>query len=344
MGEKITLILSPEELKKAIEIIRSGGTVAFPTETVYGLGANALDSEAVAKIFHAKGRPADNPLIVHISSREMLEMVARDIPALAFKLMDAFWPGALTIILKRKDVVPDITTGGLDTVAVRMPDNEIALSLIRGAGVPIAAPSANISGRPSPTKAEHVIKDMDGRIDAVLAGDECRLGIESTVIDLTVNPPAILRPGGQNIEEIIGVIGEVNVSGESVKSPGMRYTHYSPKTKLILVDGERISVLVEINRLIHEYRKQGQKTGVIISRESAPEIECDAKYILGSVTDLKEVASRLFSGLRFLDEAGVDIGIVEGVFPGEREGRAIMNRLRKAAKERVSCYKEAGTK
>jgi len=238
MGAKITLVLKPDEIKKASHIIISGGTVAFPTETVYGLGANALDSEAVAKIFRAKGRPADNPLIVHISSREMLNMVAKDIPAMAFELMDAFWPGALTIVLKRKNGVPDITTGGLDTVAVRMPDHEIALSLISEAGVPIAAPSANISGRPSPTKAEHVIKDMEGRIDAVIAGDECRLGVESTVIDLTVTPPALLRPGGQNIEEIIKIIGEVNVSEESVKSPGMRYTHYSPRTKLILVEGE----------------------------------------------------------------------------------------------------------
>lgn len=337
MGAKRTLVLKPDEISKASHIIRSGGTVAFPTETVYGLGANALDGEAVAKIFRAKRRPADNPLIVHISSREMLNMVAKDIPEMAFKLMDAFWPGALTIILKRKDGVPDITTGGLDTVAVRMPDHEIALSLIREAGVPIAAPSANISGRPSPTKAEHVIKDMDGRIDAVIAGDECRLGVESTVIDLTVTPPALLRPGGQNIEDIIGVIGKVNVSEESVKSPGMRYTHYSPGTKLILVEGERKYVLVEINRLIHEYREQGLKAGVLVSRESAPDIECDAKYILGSIDDMKEVASRLFSGLRFLDEAGVNVGIVEGVFPEKREGRAIMNRLRKAAGEKIKC-------
>lgn len=344
MAPEITLILSPEEISKAASIIRSGGIVAFPTETVYGLGANALDEGAVAKIFRAKGRPADNPLIVHISSREMLNMVARDIPALAFKLMDAFWPGALTVILKRKDVVPDITTGGLDTVAVRMPDNEIALSLISGAGVPIAAPSANISGRPSPTKAQHVIEDMDGRIDAVIRGGETRLGVESTVLDLTVTPPALLRPGGLGLEEIIGIIGEVNVIDESVRSPGMRYTHYSPRAKLILVEGERKSVLIEVKRLISETRKQGLKAGVLVSRESAVDIECDEKYILGSVKDLKEVASRLFSGLRFLDEAGVDVGIAEGIFPEEREGRAIMNRLRKAAKERVSCYKEAEIK
>ncbi|MDO9098838.1 MAG: L-threonylcarbamoyladenylate synthase [Candidatus Methanoperedens sp.] len=337
MGAKITLVLEPNEIRKASFIIISGGTVAFPTETVYGLGANALDGEAVAKIFRAKGRPADNPLIVHISSREMLNMVARDIPALAFKLMDDFWPGALTIVLKRQEGVPDITTGGLDTVAVRMPANDIALALIKGAGVPIAAPSANISGMPSPTKAEHVIKDMDGRIDAIIRGEDSRIGVESTVIDLTVSPPAILRPGGLSLEEIIECAGEVATVEESVKSPGMRYTHYSPDTRLILVEGERKSVLFEINRLIHNYRKQGQTAGALVSRESAPDIECDAKYILGSVTDLKEVAGRLFSGLRFLDEAGVDVGIAEGVFPEKREGRAIMNRLRKAAKEKVRC-------
>jgi L-threonylcarbamoyladenylate synthase len=274
----------------------------------------------------------------------MLNMVAKEIPALAYKLMDAFWPGALTIILKRKEGVPDITTGGLDTVAVRMPDHDIALLLISGSGVPIAAPSANISGRPSPTKAEHVIKDMDGRIDAVIVGDDCKVGVESTVIDLTVTPPALLRPGGLGVEDIIGAIGKVNVTEESVRSPGMRYTHYSPKTKLIIVEGDRKSVIVKIKRLIHMYQEHGLKIGALISRESAQDIECDAKYILGSVNDLKEVASRLFSGLRFLDEAGVDIGIAEGVFPEKREGRAIMNRLRKAAKEWVSCYKEAGIK
>ncbi|VVB84324.1 Threonylcarbamoyl-AMP synthase [uncultured archaeon] len=335
--KKITLILSPGEIKKAAEIIRSGGTVAFPTETVYGLGANALDEDAVAKIFHAKRRPADNPLIVHISSREMLNMVAMDIPALAFKLMDAFWPGALTIILKSKDIVPDITTGGLDTVAVRMPDNEIAISLINESGVPIAAPSANISGRPSPTKAEHVIKDLTGRIDAIITGGDCRLGVESTVIDLTHSPPSLLRPGGLSLEEIISCIGEINVVEDSVKSPGMRYTHYSPKTRLILVEGEQKPALSRMSRLINEFREQGLRVGAIVSRESSPSIECDAKYVLGSVDDLKEVAGRLFSGLRFIDEAGVDVGIAEGVFPEKREGREIMNRLRKAAKEKVIC-------
>ncbi len=331
------LVLSQKEIKKAAEIIRAGGTVAFPTETVYGLGADALNGNAVSKIFKAKNRPPDNPLIVHVSSKDMLRMLARDIPASALKLMDSFWPGPLTIILKRRDVMPDITTGGLDTIAVRMPAHDIALALIKEAGVPIAAPSANISGRPSPTRAEHVIRDMDGRIDAVVVGEESRLGIESTVIDLTVTPPALLRPGGQSLEEIIDCIGYVNVVEESVKSPGMRYTHYSPKTRLVLVEGERESALAKVNLLVKDFCRQGLRVGVLVSRESSRNIECDAKYILGSINNLKEVASRLFSGLRFLDEAGVDIGIAEGVFPEIREGRAIMNRLRKAAGERVVC-------
>ncbi len=337
MGEKITLVLYPGDIKKAAEIIKAGGTVAFPTETVYGLGANALDKEAVGKIFLAKNRPPDNPLIVHVSSSEMLYMVVREIPPAAKKLIDSFWPGPLTIILKRSDLVPDITTGGLDTVAVRMPAHDIALALIEEAGVPIAAPSANISGRPSPTKAEHVIKDMAGRIDAVIKGVDSSIGVESTVIDLTVSPPALLRPGGLSLEEIIECIGEVVAVEDSVKSPGMRYTHYSPKTRLVLVEGESSPVLAEINRLVNDYRKQGLKVGVIATRESSEHIECDAKFILGGVNDLKEVAGRLFSGLRFLDEAGVDIGIAEGVFPEVKEGRAVMNRLRKAAVERVKC-------
>ncbi|MCZ7359437.1 MAG: L-threonylcarbamoyladenylate synthase [Candidatus Methanoperedens sp.] len=320
-------------MRKAAEIIRAGGTVAFPTETVYGLGADALNSDAVAKIFKAKNRPADNPLIVHVSCIEMLNMVAREVPPAAEDLMTSFWPGPLTIVLKRRSIVPDIVTCGLDTVAVRMPAHDTALALIKEAGVPIAAPSANLSGRPSPTRAEHVINDMEGRIDAVIQGEESRIGIESTVIDLTVKPPALLRPGGLGLEDIIEVIGEAEVSGDPLRSPGMRYTHYSPKTRLVLVEGRRECVLSGINRLLQKYREQGLKAGVLASKESAPYIECNAKYVLGSVNDLEEVASRLFLGLRFLDEADLDIGIAEGVFPEIREGRAIMNRLRKAAEE-----------
>ena len=331
------LVLGTDDIKKAAEIIKVGGTVAFPTETVYGLGADALNSSAVEKIFKAKNRPADNPLIVHISSNDMLNMVAKDIPETARKLMDSFWPGPLTIILKRTDVVPDITTGGLDTVAVRMPSHDVALALIREAGVPIAAPSANTSGRPSPTKAAHVIQDMDGRIDAIIKGDDSRIGMESTVMDLTVTPPTLLRPGGLSLEEIIECIGEVVVARGSGKSPGTRYTHYSPKAKLVLVEGESKSVLAKINKLVNDNRKQKLKVGVIVTTESSEHIDCDAKFIIGSVNNLKEVAGRLFSGLRFLDEAEVDIGIVEGVFPEIMEGRAIMNRLRKAAGEQIKC-------
>jgi L-threonylcarbamoyladenylate synthase len=329
------LKLNSTEVNKAAELIKAGGTVAFPTETVYGLGADALNPSAVEKIFKAKNRPPDNPLIVHVSSKDMLRIVARDIPETAFRLMDSFWPGPLTLILKRTDVVPDITTGGLDTIAVRMPANDLALAFIREAGVPIAAPSANTSGRPSPTKAEHVIKDMDGRIDALILGEDSRIGMESTVLDLTVTPPALLRPGGLSLEEIIECIGEVITENESGKSPGMKYTHYSPETKLVLVEGKSSIVPAEINRLVNDYREAGLKVGVILTRESSEHIDCDAKFIIGSVNNLKEVAGRLFSGLRFLDEAEVDIGIVEGTFPEIKEGRAIMNRLRKAAGENI---------
>jgi L-threonylcarbamoyladenylate synthase len=337
MGTNITHVLSPGEIKKAALIIKAGGTVAFPTETVYGLGANALDKEAVAKIFRAKNRPPDNPLIVHVSSGEMLYMVAKEVPPVAEKLIDSFWPGPLTIILKRSELIPDITTGGLDTVAIRMPAHDIALALIKEAGVPIAAPSANISGIPSPTSADHVIKDLDGKIDAIIKGGDSIIGVESTVIDMTVYLPALLRPGGLSLEEIIECVGEVAVVEDSIKSPGMRYTHYSPRSKFVLVEGERSSVFARINRLVNDYRKKGLKVGVIVSRESCEHIECDAKFILGSVNDLREVAGRLFTGLRFLDEAGVDIGIGEGVFPEIKEGRAVMNRLRKAARERIRC-------
>jgi len=331
------LIFSSKEIAKAAEIIKAGGTVAFPAETVYGLGANAFDRQAVAKIFKAKSRPSDNPFIVHVSSYEMLYTIIKDPPDIAKKIMNFFWPGPLTVILKAKESMPDTITGGFDTAAVRMPDHAIALALIREAGVPIAAPSANISGRPSPTKATHVLKDLDGRIDAIIMGEDCRIGIESTMLDLTATPPAVLRPGGLSVEEIIKCIGEVVILEESANAPGMRYTHYSPETRLILVEGERSPVIAEIKSIIQNYHEQGLRVGVLASHESSQDIECDEKYILGSINDLKEVASRLFSGLRFLDDAGVDVGIAEGIFPEVREGKAIMNRLRRAAEENVRC-------
>ncbi len=267
----------------------------------------------------------------------MLYTIIKDPPDIAKKIMNLFWPGPLTLILKAKESMPDTITGGFDTAAVRIPDHDIALALIREAGVPIAAPSANISGRPSPTKAIHVLKDLDGKIDAIIMGDDCRIGIESTMLDLTVTPPAVLRPGGLSVEEIIECIGEVVVLEESANAPGMRYTHYSPETRLILVEGERSPVIAEIKSIIQNYHKQGLRVGVLASHESSQDIVCDEKYILGSINDLKEVASRLFSGLRFLDDAGVDVGIAEGIFPEVREGKAIMNRLRRAAEENVRC-------
>ncbi|WP_255251604.1 L-threonylcarbamoyladenylate synthase [Candidatus Methanoperedens sp. BLZ2] len=330
-------ILDSNEIRKAANILKTGGIVAFPTETVYGLGANAYDQQAVTKIFKAKNRPDDNPLISYVSSYEMLYTITNDIPAIAAKLMKDFWPGPLTLKLKSREDVPVTITGGSDMVAVRMPDHEIALALINEVGVPIVASSANISGRPSPTMTKHVTNDLDGKIDAIIRGDDCKIGIESTIVDLTVTPPAVRRPGAICIEEIIESVGAIAVEGELVNSPGMRYRHFSPQTPLTLVEGERTRVLVKINHLIQNYQKQGLKVGVLACHESSEDIYCDEKYILGSINDLKEVARRLYSGLRFLDDMKVDVGIAEGTFPEEREGKVIMNRLRRAAEERFSC-------
>lgn len=235
-----------EELAEAATMIKNGGTVAFPTETVYGIGADALNPDAVAKIFAAKGRPADNPLIVHIASKDEVLELAVDINKNAFLLMDKFWPGPLTLILKTNDHIPKITTGGLDTVGLRMPANNVAIELIKASGTVIAAPSANTSGKPSPTTAEHVIHDLDGKVDAIIDGGDAEIGLESTVVDATREVPVILRPGHISAEDIRNCIGKIEIgytdkvieNKEIARSPGMKYTHYSPETRVILVEGE----------------------------------------------------------------------------------------------------------
>ncbi|MDC8437743.1 MAG: threonylcarbamoyl-AMP synthase, partial [Candidatus Nitrosotenuis sp.] len=250
-------------MRRAASIIRRGNLVAFPTETVYGLGADALNAKAVKKIFVAKGRPADNPLIVHVSDKESVNDLARDIPQLAEKLISRFWPGPLTIVLKKSKMVPKVTTGGLDTVAIRMPKNKIAQALIREAGTPIAAPSANFFGRPSPTLAKHVLDDLDGRISAIIDGGRTRIGIESTVIDLTRKTPMLLRPGGVTLEELHSAIGRVDVhpilkgkKSELVhRSPGMKYKHYSPDAHVILIEGPSILVHKKILKLVQQFSK-----------------------------------------------------------------------------------------
>lgn len=248
---KTIIIKKPrkKDIKKAGEIIRKGGMVAFPTETVYGLGANALDEEAVQKIFQAKGRPSDNPLIIHIAEKKELYNLAEKVPQKAERLITRFWPGPLTIILKKKSIIPKTTTGGLDTVAVRMPDNKIALALIKESGVPIAAPSANISGKPSPTIVEHVIHDLNGRINMIINGGKTRIGVESTVIDLTQKIPAILRPGYITLKQIKEEIGKARMAKRtSNKSPGMKYRHYAPEAELILIkDKTKIRTILNEN-------------------------------------------------------------------------------------------------
>ena len=328
-----------EILRTCGKIIKQGGTVAFPTETVYGVGADALNSEAVRKIFIAKGRPADNPLIVHISTEAQLREIAQDIPETAFTLMNTFWPGPLTLILNKKAFIPEITTCGLDTIAVRMPNNPLALGLIEESGTPIAAPSANLSGKPSPTTAEHVIADLNGKIDAIIDGGPAIIGVESTVLDLTSEIPELLRPGGISVEEIREHVGEVlvcdSLKGDVVKSPGMKYTHYSPETSMVLVLGNCISVADKISELVSDYQLAGKRVGLLVTRETAEEVSSDHLFILGSRNDVSEIARNLFAGLRHLDQQNLDVIIADGGLKDEGIGAAVINRLRKAADELV---------
>lgn len=324
-----------KRLKVAARLIREGKLVAFPTETVYGLGADALNEKAVRRIFEAKGRPADNPLIIHIAESEWLFKLAREVPEIALKLAERFWPGPLTLVLPKREEVPEITTGGLDTVAVRMPAHPIALELIRLSGRPVAAPSANISGKPSPTEADHVVDDFYGRIECIIDGGPTPIGVESTVLDLTGDIPLLLRPGGLPLEEIEKVVGRVEIhpavkgiEADVAKAPGMKYKHYSPNAQVIVVEGSREAVQKRIDELVQEFRRKGLKVGVMATEEH----EADAFFHLGKTVE--EAARNIFRALRELDKAGVDVIIAEGI--EERGlGFAVMNRLRKAAGYRV---------
>lgn len=323
---------NPDEklLKEAAGIIKKGGLVAFPTETVYGLGADALKGEAVRKIFEVKGRPADNPLIVHVADFESVEELAYLTPT-ARKLMKKFFPGPLTLVLKKKDVVPNITTGGLDTVAIRMPNHPVALKLIQLSETPIAAPSANISGKPSPTRAEHVIEDFSNRIDCVIDGGETKIGLESTVVDARKEPVEILRPGAVTVEELSEVVEVVHAQKPGTpRSPGMKYRHYAPEAELIVLVGEKGGegrVKRKLLELAEELRDRGLKVGIAAS--SAGSLEGFEVVELGRSAE--EVAKRLFSALRELDSRGVDVILAEGM-EEKGLGTAIMNRLRKAGR------------
>ncbi len=328
-----------EKIARAGRILREGGLVAFPTETVYGLGADALHEEAAAKIYAAKGRPSDNPLIAHIADREQLAGLAADIPDSAVKLMDAFWPGPLTLIFRKTEAVPRGTTGGLETVAVRMPSHETARALIRAAGVPVAAPSANTSGRPSPTTAAHVLEDMDGKIDCILDGGPVGIGLESTIIDVTGEIPVILRPGYISREMAEAVVGPVSIDPAvegppdpdvAPKAPGMKYRHYAPKAQLTIVAGETEAVAERINRLTGEKAAQGIPCGVICTEETRERYSCQDVKVVGSRNKPETIAHNLYAVLREFDEEDIAF-IYSESFEGGQLGQAIMNRLKKAA-------------
>lgn len=336
-----------ETLSAAAELLSQGQLVAFPTETVYGLGANALDKQAVLSIFAAKGRPADNPLIVHVWSRQQLDGICQVSP-LAEKLMDAFWPGPLTLLMPRKESIPLEVTAGLPTVAVRMPSHPVAAEMLRVCGLPIAAPSANRSGKPSPTSAKHVLEDMDGRIPLIVDGGSCDVGLESTVLDINQEVPCILRPGGVTKAMLEKVIGPVNVAGsvlrplqkgEKALSPGMMYKHYSPDGQVSLVMGEEQDVVNALRRLYAQAEANGHQACVMCFSEHVEALQDCHPHDLGSKDCPEQVAHRLFETLRRLDEEHMD-AIFSEVVPPEGVGLAVMNRLGRAAAFRSIQAKE----
>lgn len=332
-----TIVFHPESdpnaVRDAAAILRRGGLLGIPTETVYGLGADALNEDAVSRIFLAKGRPQDNPLIIHIPDASWLERYCRDVPPAAYRLAERFWPGPLTMILPRRDIVPLQTTGGLETVGVRCPNHPVTLAIIEAAGVPIAAPSGNTSGRPSPTTAAHMIEDMDGRIDGIVGGGPCTVGVESTIIDLTVTPPRLLRPGGLPLESLRQVLGEVAVdkavtgllaAGERPRAPGMKYRHYAPHAPVTVVTGEPERSARRIQGLLSD------TAGVICFDEYAPLFPGHIIHKLGPAADKSAQARHVFDALRTFD--GTDVTEIFAQCPDDGGlGLAVANRLKKAA-------------
>lgn len=323
---------------KAADIIKSGGLVAFPTETVYGLGGDGLNPLASMKIYAAKGRPSDNPLILHISDISQLSYLVREIPENAKKLAKEFWPGPLTMIFNKSDTVPKETSGGLNTVAIRFPENKVAQALISASNTPIAAPSANTSGRPSPTRASHVEFDLSGRIDMIIDGGACEFGLESTIVDVTGDVPCLLRPGSITLEMLREVLGRVNVdkavvtkldAGELPKAPGMKYTHYSPSADVVIVRGDRDKMVHKINELISEV-DISIKIGVIATEENKDKYNNCEVLVIGSIKEPQVIAANLFKMLRKCDYHKIDKVFAEGLCEDEL-GLAIMNRLKKAA-------------
>jgi L-threonylcarbamoyladenylate synthase len=324
-----------DKIKRAAEIIRKGGLVAFPTETVYGLGGNALDENAAKKIYAAKGRPQDNPLIVHISSHLQLDQLVKEIPVRARILMDKFWPGPLTIIFYKKDIVPYGTTGGLDTVAIRMPAHPVALELISEAKVPIAAPSANISGRPSPVCAKDVAEDLSGRIEMILDGGATSVGVESTVLDLSEKVPMILRPGGVTREDLEEILGPVDLDpglapGEKPRSPGQKYRHYAPKAQMTVVEGSIENQVKTIEEFAKRLETDGFEVGIMATAQTRHRYTRGHIISVGGRTAPLTISSNLFTILRKFDRLGVDKILAEGISK-DGIGLAVMNRLYKAA-------------
>ena len=337
--------VNPEkpDLKKilsAAEIIQKGGLVAFPTETVYGLGADALNPTAVLALFEAKKRPLDNPPIIHVADPAEVYRLVEEVPAKARILIDKFWPGPLTLIFKRSNIMPKVTVAGLDTVAIRMPKHKVALELIRLSRCPIAAPSANLAGKPSPTTAQHVYEDLNGRIDAIIDGGATNIGVESTVVDLSVDPPMLLRPGGTPFEELKKVLGDMKLhvfvqaeqelTLQEIRSPGMKHKHYAPKAEVILVEGNVSAVINKVKELSESYRHKGKKVGILATDETQTAYKEEVVKSLGSRSNLKSVAKNLFRLLREIDAQNVDVIIAEGV-SSDGLGLAVMNRLRKAS-------------
>lgn len=350
MGKYKTDVITIEKMDKSIENhpaimkaskhLKNGEVVAFPTETVYGLGGSALSSEAIDKIFQTKGRPSDNPLIVHLSKKEQLEKYVSEIPEKAKQLIERFWPGPLTIVLKHNGTLSQKVTANLLTVAVRMPDHPIALALIDAANIPLAAPSANTSGKPSPTCAQHVYDDLDGKIPLIVDGGETGVGLESTVVDCTTEEVIILRPGGVTKEELEQVVGKVLIdpgltkSSVIPRSPGVKYTHYAPEVPLVLIDGSRDFFAKKID----EERAKGKKVGLLVTKENEGQFFVEKEIVIGSKGNLLEIAHNLYDALRSFHQEEVDI-IFSEVFPETELGSAIMNRLRKAAGGKIISEK-----
>ncbi|WP_456300523.1 L-threonylcarbamoyladenylate synthase [Sporanaerobacter acetigenes] len=330
---------NPEKdiIEAGAKLIKNGGVVAFPTETVYGLGANAFCEEAIDKIFIAKGRPQDNPLILHVSSIDEVYPLVEKVDENMKMLMEKFWPGPLTIIFKKSSKVSKKLTGGLSTVAIRMPRNKIALELINSSGVPIAAPSANTSGRPSPTEASHVVEDMYGKIDMIIDGGSTGVGVESTVLDMSEEVPTILRPGGVTLEDLLQIFSEVKYDQSIIsddenivpKSPGQKYKHYAPKAKMIVFTGDVKTISKNIKSQVKSLTLEGKKVGIMATEETKDEYNEGIVLVVGSRSDKDTIARNLFKVLRQFDELNVDMILAEGV-DTEEIGRAIMNRMKKA--------------